>query len=150
MTRWRDRLRALPLRWTLVAALVGLCAVGLVASSAAVTTALRDSMVARIDSQLSDAAHTWAQPQPGGPHPPPPPGEPSSSRPPSPFYVQVRGPDGTIEFTVNDSGAAPDAGADTGLHGPVTVGSAGSGPRWRVLSTARPSGGRTVVGMSLG
>ncbi len=143
--RW---FRAVPLRWSLVAALVGLCAVGLVASGAAVTTALRDSMTSRIDTELVDAAHTWARPPESHPQPPPP-GPPSSNRPPSPYYVQVLGADGVPRMTVNDADSAPDLASVPADGEPVTADSAASGPRWRVVSTLEPSGDRVTVAVSL-
>lgn len=148
MSRPQRWFRAVPLRWSLVAALVGLCAVGLVASGFAVTTALRDSMTSRIDTELVDAAHTWARPPAAHPSAPPP-GPPSSHRPPSPYYVQVLGADGTPAMTVNDADSAPDLDSVTADGEPVTVGSAADGPRWRVVSTMEPSGDRVTVAVRL-
>ncbi len=145
---FRAWFRTLPLRWTLVAALVGLCAVGLVVSGASVTTALQNSMTTRIDSELTDAAHTWARPH-GGPPPAPMPSSPSSSRPPSTYFVRITGADGEVRFTVNDSASAPDLADLPDGGGPVTVDSDGAGPQWRVLTTTDPSGDQVVVAKSL-
>ncbi|NLE82196.1 MAG: HAMP domain-containing histidine kinase [Rhodococcus sp.] len=141
------RLRRLPLRWTLVAALLVLSGLGLLASGVAVTSALQNSLLTRIDGDLGTAAQTWARPR--GLPPPPPPAAPSSQRPPSPFYVQVTGPDGEVRLVVNDESAAPEVPAEP-TDGPVTVGSVGGGDvRWRVVRTEGPDGVVTTVGMSL-
>nr|WP_182358808.1 HAMP domain-containing sensor histidine kinase [Tomitella gaofuii] len=148
MNRVRSWFRAVPLRWSLVAVLVGLCAVGLVASGFAVTTALRNSMTARIDAELVDAAHTWARPLAVPPSTPPP-GPPSSHRPPSRYYVQVTDSSGTPTITVNDARSAPDLASVPADGEPVTVDSVAGGPRWRVVSTPAASGGRTTVALSM-
>ncbi|WAL45728.1 sensor histidine kinase [Rhodococcus pyridinivorans] len=142
-----NRLRALPLRWTLVAALVLLAGIGLLASGVAVTSALQNSLLSRVDRDLEEAARTWARPD--RPPPTPPLDAPSSRRPPSPFYVQAVDADGRVLFVVNDESTAPDVSNDpTGR--PVTVGAAGDdGPHWRVMSTENASGVVTTVGMSL-
>ncbi|MBS9375413.1 sensor histidine kinase [Rhodococcus sp. B50] len=142
-----NRLRALPLRWTLVAALVLLAGIGLLASGVAVTSALQNSLLSRVDRDLEEAARTWARPD--RPPPAPPLDAPSSRRPPSPFYVQAVDADGQVLFVVNDESTAPDVPeGPTGR--PVTVGSAGDdGPHWRVMSTESISGVVTTVGMSL-
>ncbi|QHG82199.1 sensor histidine kinase [Rhodococcus rhodochrous] len=142
-----NRLRALPLRWTLVAALVLLAGIGLLASGVAVTSALQNSLLSRVDRDLEEAARTWARPD--RPPPAPPLDAPNSRRPPSPFYVQAVDADGRVLFVVNDESTAPDVSNDpTGR--PVTVGSAGDdGPHWRVMSTENASGVVTTVGMSL-
>ncbi|QOH58127.1 sensor histidine kinase [Rhodococcus rhodochrous] len=142
-----NRLRALPLRWTLVAALVLLAGIGLLASGVAVTSALQNSLLSRVDRDLEEAARTWARPD--RPPPTPPLDAPNSRRPPSPFYVQAVDADGRVLFVVNDESTAPDVSDDpTGR--PVTVGSAGDdGPHWRVMSTENASGVVTTVGMSL-
>jgi len=142
-----SRLRALPLRWTLVAALVLLAGVGLLASGIAVTSALQNSLLSRVDRDLEEAARTWARPD--RPPPTPPLDAPNSRRPPSPFYVQVVDADGRLLFVVNDESTAPDV-PDEPTGRPVTVGSAGDdGPHWRVMSTENASGAVTTVGMSL-
>ncbi|BDB62274.1 sensor histidine kinase [Rhodococcus sp. RDE2] len=142
-----NRLRALPLRWTLVAALVLLAGIGLLASGVAVTSALQNSLLSRVDRDLEEAARTWARPD--KPPPTPPLDTPTSRRPPSPFYVQVVDADGQVLFVVNDESTAPDVPEEpTGR--PVTVGSVGDdGPHWRVMSTENTSGVVTTVGMSL-
>lgn len=137
------RLRALPLRITLVAALLLLAAAGLLASGIAVTSAMERSLLDRTDRQLFDAAHGWAKPR--DPHIGPPLAEPGPNRPPSPFFVRITEPDGTVRMEVNDESAAatPELVSDPG---PVTVGSAnGAGIRWREMTVTSPSGTTTVA-----
>ena len=76
----------MPLRFTLVGAVLLLSALGLLASGVAVTSALENSLTNRVDHQLHDAAQGWAKP--GESRPLPPPVEPNLGRPPSPFYVR--------------------------------------------------------------
>ena len=142
------RLRSLPLRWTLVAALLVLSGLGLLASGVAVTSALQDSLLSRVDRDLEEAARTWARPA-GPPQLPRPPDTPSSQRPPSPFYVQVTDADGRVLVVVNDESTAPDVPAEA-TGGPITVGSTDGGDHdWRVLSTESSDGIVTTIGMSL-
>ncbi len=137
------RLRALPLRITLVAALLLLAAAGLLASGIAVTSAMERSLLDRTDRQLSDAAHGWAKPR--DPRVGPPLAEPGPNRPPSPFFVRITEPDGTVRMEVNDesTNATPELVADPG---PVTVASAGGGDiRWREMSVTSAAGTTTVA-----
>lgn len=143
--------RGVPLRLSLVRLTVVLLLAGLVVSGVAVTSALRADLVSRVDADLAGAVDTWARPPaPGdGPLPGPPPGP---ARPPSDYFVQFTAPDGET-VTVNDLGSAPDlagVSADplSSDVGPVTVGSAGDGPQWRVLQRTGPSG-TTVVARPL-
>lgn len=138
-----SRLRALPLRITRVAALLLLAAAGLLASGVAVTSAMERSLLDRTDRQLFDAAHGWAKPP--DPRIAPPLTEPGPSRPPSPFFVRITAPDGTVRMEVNDEStyATPELVDDPG---PVTVGSAdGIGTRWREMTVTTPSGATTVA-----
>lgn len=140
--------RRIPLRFSLVATLVLLSALGLLASGVAVTSALQTSLLARVDRDLQDAAQGWAKPLGAGPNGPTP-APPATTRPPSPFFVQVTDAVGAVQFTINDRGTAPEVQADPGT-GPTTVGSAdGSDVQWRLLATARPDGGTTTVAMAL-
>nr|MBM4734302.1 HAMP domain-containing protein [Prescottella equi] len=138
-----SRLRVLPLRVTLVVALLLLAAAGLLASGVAVTSAMQSSLIERTDRQLFDAAHGWAKPR--DPWPLPPVSAPGPSRPPSAFYVRTTEPDGTVRLEVNDesTNATPEISDDPG---PVTVGSVGGEDiRWRELTVATPSGTTTVA-----
>nr|WP_283254032.1 HAMP domain-containing sensor histidine kinase [Rhodococcus sp. USK13] len=142
--RW---VRSMPLRVTLVSAVLLLAALGLLASGVAVTSALENSLTSRIDHQLREAAQGWAKPRELRPLPPP--GEPNPGRPPSPFYVRTVSPDGTVLFQINDETSAPAIPADPS-SGPMTVGSTdGSDVRWRVLTTTTASGTQTTVAVTL-
>ncbi|WP_433492933.1 sensor histidine kinase [Nocardia grenadensis] len=142
-----SRLRALPLRWTLVAALVLLSGIGLLASGAAVTSALHNSLLSRIDHDLGEAATSWARPLTSPP--PPQSAGPSSQRPPSPFYVQVTALDGQVLLVVNDDTSAPQV-PPTPTGRPVTVDAAGGDTgHWRIITTENTDGVRTTVGVSL-
>lgn len=141
------RLPALPLRFTLVAALLTLSGLGLLASGIAVTSALQGSLFSRIDRDLHDAAHGWAKPLGARPEMPPP--EAGPDRPPSPFYVRIAEPDGTARVTINDRSDSPAVPAGP-TSGPVTVGSVDDpATRWRLLTTGNPDGGTTTVAVSL-
>ncbi|WP_226435420.1 sensor histidine kinase [Rhodococcus yananensis] len=140
------RLRALPLRLTLVATLVLFAGVGLLVSGLAVTSALESSLQGRVDRDLHDASRTWAKPL--GIRPPP---SVDHVRPPSPYFVQVTGPDGDVLLQINDHSSRPDL-ADVAPGEPTTVGSTGDGDTdtdWRVLTTEDSFGGTTTVAMTL-
>jgi two-component system OmpR family sensor kinase len=142
--------RRVPLRLSLVGALVLLTGLGLLVSGVAVSSSLENSLVARTDEMLRDAAHGWANPQ-ALPLPPPPfllPA-PGPERPPTPFFVFVQDPGGQSQFVINDDASSqPDLPQDLGSE-PVTVGSVGDpGQRWRVLANTTPMGTVTVA-MSL-
>ncbi|WP_371830453.1 sensor histidine kinase [Antrihabitans cavernicola] len=133
----------MPLRFTLVAALVVLAALGLMASGVAVTSAIERSLTHRTDQQLHDAAQGWAKPRFGRPLSPP--KEPNPGRPPTQFYVQVRDPAGNTQLIINDGGVTPDLPATLGTS-PETVPSVGDSPvEWRALTTATPAGTTTVA-----
>ena len=74
--------RTLPLRVSLVAAMLLLVGCGLLASGIAVTSILRHSLLNRVDERLVDASTGWAQ-QPRQSFPSDP--EPNPARPPSNF-----------------------------------------------------------------
>ncbi|MFD4293406.1 sensor histidine kinase [Rhodococcus sp. NPDC058505] len=137
------RPRRAPLRVTLVAVLLVLAALGLLASGVAVTSAMTNSLISRIDTSLRDASLTWARPRV---YPqPPPPSEPGPSRPPSPFYIRTETPDGPPPLVINDQPVDPDLTEITGAA-PVTIGSVGEArERWRALTTTTPNGTVTVA-----
>lgn len=142
----RARLRHLPLRLTLVAALLLLVGVGLLASGVAVTTSLETSLMRRLDSQLVEASRGWAQPDA---RPLPPLDEPNPGRPPSNFFVRSVATDGTVRGPINDvANDGPDLSGPPSAT-PKTVGSEGDpSKQWRVI-TVTNSAGSTTVGMSL-
>lgn len=142
----RSALAALPLRFTLVAALLLLVAAGLLASGIAVTSALENSLMDRVDQQLTEASQGWAQPREDrGPLPI---GAPNPGRPPSNFYVRSVATDGTVRTPVNDGDDAPDLSGELNAQ-PTTVASLDdSGAQWRVLTVTNTEGA-TTVGISL-
>jgi len=141
-------IRALPLRVSLVAAMLLLVGCGLLASGIAVTSILRHSLVNRVDERLVDASTSWAQeprqelPADQGPNP---------ARPPSNFYVQGIDTRGDVWMAINDRKAQPalPASNDVGRV-PVTIGSIGaSGVRWRAVSVRSPAGDLITVAVDL-
>ena len=140
--------RALPLRVSLVAAMLLLVGCGLLASGIAVTSILRHSLVNRVDERLIDASTSWAQeprqeiPADLGPNP---------ARPPSNFYVQGVDTRGDVWMAINDrkaQPALPDSN-DVGRE-PVTIGSLGPSPiRWRAVSVRSRGGDLITVAVDL-
>ncbi|MCW2649262.1 MAG: ATP-binding protein [Mycobacterium sp.] len=141
--------RGVPLRVSLVAAMLVLVGFGLLASGIAVTSILRHSLINRVDQTLLDASRGWAQ----APRrmPPPPIEGPNPSRPPSNFYVRGIGPDGRVWMAVNDRDAEPALPADNDVGPvPVTVGSQdGSNVRWRAVSVRGSRGEFITVAIDL-
>ncbi len=136
------RLSGIPLRFTLVAALVSMAALGLAASGIAVTSAFERSLLDRTDQQLGEAAASWAKPRAGRPLPPP--DAPAPNRPPTLFFVKILGPDGR-HLIVNDGTAIPNL-PTTPANVPTTVDSVDdSGPHWRVLTTTNANGSTTLA-----
>ncbi|WP_280234760.1 sensor histidine kinase [Nocardia cyriacigeorgica] len=133
---------AIPLRVTLVLALVVLAAAGLLASGVAVTSSLRTVLVDRLDQQLDEAAHTWANPnRPVLPRPP----DPSEAdQPPVRFYARLSDSSGRVVNIDDNEAGAPDVPADPGT-GPFTTGSVDGSSNWRVLYTERPQGSSLVA-----
>jgi two-component system, OmpR family, sensor kinase len=144
----RQRRVAVPLRIGLVAATLLLAACGLTASGIAVTSILKHSMIRRVDANLIDASHGWAQAAQGTSAVR---RAPTPDRPPSFFYVRSISPDGRTTTVVNDSNADP-ALPDSNDVGPspTTVASVGnSGGQWRVVSVRGPTGRLVTVAYDL-
>ncbi|WP_084512207.1 sensor histidine kinase [Nocardia mikamii] len=137
------RLAAVPLRVTLVVALVCLTGVGLLVSGVAVTSAMRNVLIDKVDRQLFDAAHTWASPDAPPPqHLPQPPGR---ERPPALFHVQVTGPTGNQRLLLSSGPTVPDTPSDLSKH-PETVGSVGDpDEHWREIKVVTPQGSSVVA-----
>ncbi|MFD4267941.1 sensor histidine kinase [Rhodococcus sp. NPDC058481] len=134
----------MPLRFTLVAALLVLAALGLLASGVAVTSSMERSLIDRTDTMLRDASRGWAKPREDR-RLPPLAGEPGPDRPPTPFYVRSETPGGAIRFVINDGTAVPDLPADPGPD-PITVGSVDDpGQHWRALTTTTLDGTVTLA-----
>ncbi|WSJ01963.1 HAMP domain-containing histidine kinase [Nocardia sp. NBC_01329] len=139
------RLAAVPLRVTLVLALVALAAAGLLASGVAVTSALRAALIDRVDQQLQEQAQTWARP---GNRPPPLPGEPGRERPPVPYYARVVDDSGRLYLQSDIGDFGPDLPQNM-RPGTFTTGTAGGGSgQWRVRYTEN-SRGTSVVAQRL-
>ncbi|MCB1291934.1 HAMP domain-containing sensor histidine kinase [Mycolicibacterium sp.] len=140
--------RTLPLRVSLVAAMLLLVGCGLLASGIAVTSILRHSLLNRVDERLVDASTGWAQ-QPRQSFPSDP--EPNPARPPSNFYVQGVDERGDVWMAINDRKASP-ALPDSDDVGPVpvTIGSVGdSNVQWRAVSVRGPDGELITVAVDL-
>ncbi|MGB7361725.1 MAG: HAMP domain-containing sensor histidine kinase [Rhodococcus sp. (in: high G+C Gram-positive bacteria)] len=139
------RLRAIPLRVTLVAVLLMLVTLGLVGSGVAVTSALQNTLMQRVDEQLMDAAAGWAKPR-GDRFLGPPPSAANPLRPPTQFYVSSVAADGTIRTPVNDADdIQPDLG-DARSSTPTTVGSVGNpSTEWRTVTVTNQDGATTVA-----
>ncbi|WP_175583083.1 sensor histidine kinase [Nocardia cyriacigeorgica] len=137
------RAAAVPLRVTLVLALVVLAAAGLLASGVAVTSSLRTVLVDRLDRQLYEATHTWANPsRPALPRPPDP---ADIEQPPRLFYARLSDSSGRVVHINDNNAGAPDVPADPGSQ-PFTTGSVdGGSSNWRVLYTERPQGTSLVA-----
>ncbi|HEU0191077.1 MAG TPA: HAMP domain-containing sensor histidine kinase [Mycobacterium sp.] len=139
----------LPLKVSLVAATLVLVLCGLAAQGYAVTSIMRQSLLNRVDLNLVNASHGWAQeplrvlPEA---HKTPNPG-----MPPSNFYVRNVAPDGRVSTTVNDRHAEPKLPPDNDVGPePTTVGSVdGSNVKWRAVSVRGANGGLTTVARDL-
>jgi two-component system OmpR family sensor kinase len=139
----------------LIVAVLLLVAVSLALISVASVTALRGSLVGRLDDQLGSVAdgtlHGLREGRPLGP--PPDEGDGGRIRPPSPFLVEVRDAAGEVErpWDTRDLQAGqspPRLPAATELlarvGAPFTAPASSGGAQWRVLAERAP-GGRTVV-----
>ncbi|MEV6136094.1 HAMP domain-containing sensor histidine kinase [Nocardia sp. NPDC051990] len=143
---------AIPLRVTLVVALVLLSALGLFASSMVVTSALENSLLHRTDQQLRDAVMALSRPRP-----------PAPAHPSSTFFVRIEPTPGGnssvyLETRPFDEEAEPDLprlpdvrptmdppGSKV-LTRPVTVGSKnGSMVKWRTMTAVSPDTTTTIA-----
>ena len=148
-------LRRLPLQLTLVLALLGLAAVGLVVSGVVVTAQLRSYLVQQVDEDLAQLAQR--QPRPG---------DMGGGAGDNPFqtsrteYLGIAARDGSDLRGQTTNGASPpaldvDRLLDAGNE-PFTVPAKGAGADWRVLVRADLVVARTgqpvlvVRGVSLG
>ncbi|MEU8897833.1 HAMP domain-containing sensor histidine kinase [Nocardia sp. NPDC048505] len=140
------RLGAIPLRVTLVLALVALAALGLLASGMAVTSAFEKSLLTQTDQQLREAGMSRVTiARPALPIP-----VPDQRTPPSPFYIVTENGSGAgpLVLPPYDVAARPDL---TQIHGPraVTVGSLDDAPvQWRALAL-RAGDTTTIVALPL-
>ena len=127
--------RGVPLRVTLVAALLSLVALGLLASAVATNTALHNYLIARTDAQLTQDASSFVRrlDQPSFPRP-----GTSAPRPPSRYYVAVLDARGATVQVLDDPSAGHSVPKLTSLDAPsetpVTVRSVEGGEEWRVVT----------------
>lgn len=137
-----------PLRHRLLAALLGLCALGLGAFATASVLLLEHSLQSRMDAQLTEAATTF------GRHPLPPPPPPDGAvQLPTQFRIALYDPFGALLLSlptdISDGPAIPVEMISTTPPGPVTVPARTGSGQWRVLVRGLPSGTRMAVSMSL-
>jgi two-component system OmpR family sensor kinase len=139
----RHRLASVPLRVTLVLALVVLTAFGMLISGVAVTSSMHRILIDRVDRQISDAIRGFANP--GAPRPTKLPNRPGVERPPSLFYVHITNPDGSLRAQFGGESGTPDIPA--GLeHHPKTVGSVGNpSEQWRAAQWKNAEGNSVVA-----
>jgi two-component system OmpR family sensor kinase len=155
MTRMRRALGTLrglpgrvPLRVRLVAALVALGALALAATGVAAATALRTSLVSRVDSQLASFTDRELRVDPREHR-----GDPQL---PSAFFVAIVYPDGRVAGTAFQPLHPDQAGpvlprlraTDVARRAeqPFTADAAGGGgQQWRILARPLPDGSGTVV-----
>lgn len=136
-------LAAVPLRVTLVVALVLLTTLGLLVSGVVVTSSMHHILFDRVDRQLLEASRTWASPS--APEPARLPIQQGGQRPPALFYVRIQDTTGEIRFLLISGSTAPEVPADLGSR-PVTVGSVGnSGDHWRVVRVTTAAGTSVVA-----
>ncbi len=137
------RLASVPLRITLVLALVVLTAFGMLVSGVAVTSSMHRILIDRVDRQISDAIEGFANPS----SPPPTrlPNRPGMERPPSLFYVRVQNPDGAVRVLFGSNSGAPEIPSGLDRH-PKTVGSVGnSREKWRAVRVTNANGTSVVA-----
>ena len=140
LSRW---FASVPLRVTLVVALVVLAGVGLLASGTAVTSVMNRILIDRVDGQIKNAIDGFASPSAQPPEKLP--ARHGMERPPALFYVRVQDPSGAVRFQFGANVSAPDIPADLGRH-PKTVGSVGNpDERWRALRVTNADGTSVVA-----
>jgi len=154
----RGRLAAMPLRIRLVVLLVILVALALGAAGFAANAALRNYLVDRVDTQLTETAQRFADPRSGGPPDASTP-DGDHTAPPSAFYVRYADATGdryvVLGNSLSNGETAPNipelsVSQVAALGGqPYTVDSA-DGASWRVVSLPlRDSSGSVSVAQSL-
>lgn len=144
-----------PLRVLLVAATVALVALGLIASSAAVTLTMRSQLIASEDAKLREAMNEWAATSP----PPDPPSSmggdplspegPSRERPPSEYFIAVRTAEGHLVFVVDDNPSQPELPEKVNLAEPFELPDAEGGGSWRALADVDRQGNITVLAVPM-
>ncbi|MEV5652882.1 HAMP domain-containing sensor histidine kinase [Nocardia sp. NPDC052254] len=142
--RFARRLAAVPLRVTLVIALVALAGLGLLVSGVAVTSSMRNVLIDKVDRQLFEA-RIWASPHPDRPPPEGLPVPKGRERPPGLYYVRIENANGQNPFLLPSGQTVPDIPSDLGRH-PRTVGTVGDpGEHWRAVRFTTPDGTSTIA-----
>ncbi|SDH55702.1 two-component system, OmpR family, sensor kinase [Sinosporangium album] len=141
--------RPRPLRLRLLAALLGLSALGLAVFAVSGVLVLERSLLKRVDTQLRDFARTIGlRPPPAAPARPP-----GNLELPSQFQVAFYSPTGSLARRLpTGSPDGPDLTAEavsTVSRRPFTVAGRTGEREWRVLLESLPSGERVAVSMSL-
>ncbi|WP_193318439.1 sensor histidine kinase [Nonomuraea phyllanthi] len=143
--------RAWPLRHRLLAALLGLCAVGLAAFATASVLLLDHSLQAKMDAQLTEAATTFGR-RPLPP-PPPPPDRGGPVELPTQYRIAFYSPAGALlrDLPSGTAGgpAIPPEVISAAPLAPVTVPATTGAEEWRVLVRRLRDGTRLAVSMSL-
>jgi two-component system OmpR family sensor kinase len=128
------RSAAVPLRVTLVLALVLLSGLGLLVSGVVVTSVMQRIILEGVDRQLFDAAHIWARPD-----------APLPDRLPPMFYVRTQDLAGNTHLRPASPPSTPDIPPSLGRH-PQTVGSVGDpSERWRAMQVIAPDGTSVIA-----
>jgi two-component system OmpR family sensor kinase len=144
-----QRLRGVPLRVKLVAAVVALVAIGLALSGTVATASLRSYLLQRVDNQLmSQAGPNLCDYGAGRPL-----GMPGGRDLPSQYYVARFDATGSLVCSAkaDSTDATPAIGTLTSarLAGlvahPVTVGSVDGGPSWRLAANVSPRDGDVTL-----
>ncbi|MEU6564546.1 sensor histidine kinase [Nocardia nova] len=142
--RLARRLAAVPLRVTLVIALVALAGLGLLVSGVAVTSSMRNVLIDKVDRQLFEA-RIWASPHADRPPPERLPVPQGRERPPGLYYVRIQDPTGKTLLLLPSGPTAPDIPGDLGRH-PRTVGTVGDpGEHWRAVRFTTSDGTSTIA-----
>ncbi|WP_369974726.1 sensor histidine kinase [Nocardia sp. MDA0666] len=132
----------MPLRVTLVLALVCLAGLGLLASGVVVTSAMRNVLIDKVDRQLFEA-RVWAAP--GAPPPQRLPVPQGKERPPGLFFVRIQDSAGKTQLLLPSGPTVPDPPSDLGKH-PQTIGSVGDpDEHWRALRFTTPDGSSVIA-----
>lgn len=142
----RERLRTIPLRTWLVILMVATCGLGILASSAMVSSVMKDDIYQRVDEDLYNSLQGWARDSELF-------NKRSGARPPSNYTVMKIFDDGS-SVVFNDLGVLPDV-SQLGARGiPETVHSVGDAraiglhDEWRAIAT-KDHGVVTVVARNL-
>ncbi|MCF4007132.1 HAMP domain-containing histidine kinase [Corynebacterium uropygiale] len=142
----KEALRSVPLRTWLVILMVATCGLGILASSAMVSSVMKDDIYQRVDEDLYNSLHGWARDSElftkrAGAHPPS-------------NYTVIKIFDDGSSVVFNDLGVFPDvsglgtSGVPETVHSVGSASSAGLHDEWRAIAT-QEHGVMTVVARNL-